>query len=41
MLEGNNNQPVGILSSAGEAKKMLCELGFAYLWNSQNITRLQ
>ena len=41
MLEGDNNQPVGILSWAGEVKKMLCELGFAYLWNSQNITRLQ
>ena len=41
MLEGDNNQPVVILSWAGEAKKMLCELGFAYLWNSQSITRLQ
>ena len=36
----DNNQPVGILSWAGEVKKMLCELGFAYLWNSQNITSL-
>ena len=35
------SQPVGILSCAGEVKKMLCELGFAYLWNSQSITRLQ
>ena len=33
MLEGGNNQPVGILSWAGEVKKMLCEPGFAYLWN--------
>ena len=41
MLEGDNNQPAGILSWAGEVKKMLCELGFAYLWNSQSITRLQ
>ena len=31
MLEGDNNQPVGILSWAGEVKKMLSEPGFAYL----------
>ena len=41
MLEGDINQPVGILSWASEVKKILCELGFAYLWNSQSITRLQ
>ena len=41
MLEDDDNQPVGILTLAGEIKKMLCELGFVYLWNSQNITRLQ
>ena len=41
MLEGDNNQPVGILSWAGEVKKMLFELGFEYLCNNQSITRLQ
>ena len=41
MLEADNNQPVGILSCTDEVRKMLFELGFAYLWNSQNITRLQ
>ena len=41
MLEGDKNRPVGILSWIGEVKKILCELGFAYLWNSQRITKLQ
>ena len=41
MLEADNIQPVGILSCADEVKKILFELGFAYLWNSQSIKRLQ
>ena len=41
MLEGDSSQSAGTLSWAGEVKKMLCELGFAYFWKSQRITRLQ